>query len=577
MAGFGDRRRIRLAALTVGVGAVAASLVTATFLGRGVALAQESDCAPGAVFTVGGTWNTDASYLVGIEQRYTGHGPQWQELTNSPYSGEDAYDIIPVPYSATIWPLGAVGYNASEAEGRANLEQAVATYQQSCPDSKIVIVGYSQGARIAGDVLTDIGQNRPLEDGTVIDSSKVTGELYSDPRMVGTLWGQGIESALVGVIPGLTMSGPRSGADYGGLPVTTYCIEGDPICDLPDVLHDPIGVVDDFFGYWVKHGQYPYHMYQDPGDDVIWDLGSVDGEMTCTKTGTLENVRTCTISSPSSSAIIVQNLVDAVGLDWSVPDLLPYRFRFPDIIGITLSDFQVPIRWVMDWLPPLPELGYGAYLPNLFDFQDILNGVLQWDSALFKQGVVALAASATSIVLLPVNFVRYWAERIVEGITTVPWGPDSASQTTASQTTASQTIAALSSSPASARSYGVSTLSAGETQEEAEGSGDAQTDGTPGSLGGGTQVPETSTSDSPATPVTTVDTTPSATPEPTGGATPSVTPEPTGSATPSATPGPTADPTPSVTSSPTPETTGSAVPTADGAAVDASKEPVGVG
>ncbi|MGW5522577.1 cutinase family protein [Gordonia sp. NPDC003950] len=559
MAGFGDRRRIRLAALTVGVGAVAASLVTATFLGRGVALADDSPytcTGPGAVFVVGGTWNPD-SYLLGINQRY----------------GAQGYEIVQVPYSATIWPLGSVGYNASEAEGAANLERAVADYQQACDadgTKKVAIVGYSQGARIAGDVLTDIGQNRPLEDGTVIDSSRVTGELYSDPRMVGTLWGQGIESALVGVIPGLTMSGPRSGTDYGGLPVTTYCIEGDPICDLPDVLHDPIGVVDDFFGYWVKHNQYPYHMYQYPGDYVIWDLGPVDGEMTCTQTGTLENVQTCTISSPSSSAIIVQNLVDALGLDWSVPDLLPYRFRFPDIIGITLSDFQVPIRWVMDWLPPLPELGYGAYLPNLFDFQDTLNGVLQWDSALFKQGVVALAASATSIVLLPVNFVRYWAERIVEGITTVPWGPDSSSQSTA----------ALSSSPVAAMSYGVSALSAGETEDEAQGSGDAQTDGTKGSLDGGdTSAPGEVVPDSPATPVTTGETTPPTTPEPTGSATSPATPEPTGSATPPATPEPTADPTPSVTPSPTPETTGSAgaVPTADAAAVDASKEPVGVG
>ncbi len=78
---------------------------------------------------------------------------------------------------------------------------------------------------MAGDVLTDIGANRPvtMDDGStyVISTTDsdgartVSGELYSDPRMSGTLWGQGIEATLVGIIPGLTMSGTRAVTDYG--------------------------------------------------------------------------------------------------------------------------------------------------------------------------------------------------------------------------------------------------------------------------------------------------------------------------------------------------------------------------
>lgn len=418
------------------VGAATVALIAAAFWGHGVASAETAAACsqPGRVFIVGGTWNSDGSYLVGIEQRYTGHGAHWEELPDSPYSGAGAYEIEQVPYSATIWPLGSVGYNASEAEGSANLEQAVAAYQQQCgADKKIVIAGYSQGARIAGDVLTDIGANRSvtMDDGStyVISTTDsdgartVSGELYSDPRMSATLWGQGIEATLVGIIPGLTMSGTRAVTDYGGLPVTTYCIAGDPICDLPDPFHDPIGDLDALLGYWVKHGQYPFHMYQFPGTGTTWYMNGANEPMTCTQSGSLQ---TCTIASPSSMVILAQNLVDALGLHWSVPDLVACRFRLPDIIGITLADFQPPIRWVMDWFPPLPQLGYGAYLPDLYAFENTINGALTWNRELFEEGVQALLASGKSIVALPLNFVKYWAARVVEGITTVPRGSTSA-------------------------------------------------------------------------------------------------------------------------------------------------------
>lgn len=48
-------------------------------------------------------------------------------------------DIAETPYPAEFSP-----YETSEAEGVGNLTELVLDYQAECPDSKIVLMGYSQ-------------------------------------------------------------------------------------------------------------------------------------------------------------------------------------------------------------------------------------------------------------------------------------------------------------------------------------------------------------------------------------------------------------------------------------------------
>lgn len=48
-------------------------------------------------------------------------------------------DIAETPYPAELSP-----YDESEQEGVGNLTQLVSDYQTCCPDSKIVLLGYSQ-------------------------------------------------------------------------------------------------------------------------------------------------------------------------------------------------------------------------------------------------------------------------------------------------------------------------------------------------------------------------------------------------------------------------------------------------
>ncbi len=102
------------------VGAASVALIAAAFWGHGVASAETAAACsqPGRVFIVGGTWNSDGSYLVGIEQRYTGHGAHWEELPDSPYSGAGAYEIEQVPYSATICHSGRSDTTPARPKGR---------------------------------------------------------------------------------------------------------------------------------------------------------------------------------------------------------------------------------------------------------------------------------------------------------------------------------------------------------------------------------------------------------------------------------------------------------------------------
>src|SRR3546814_8797263 len=85
-------------------------------------------------------------------------------------------DLKPVTYPASFWPLGEQTYDQSVAAGAQTLRTEVNAFHAQCPGSEIVVTGYSQGARIAGDVLGDIAR-----DGS-IPQSQVEGVLYADPR-----------------------------------------------------------------------------------------------------------------------------------------------------------------------------------------------------------------------------------------------------------------------------------------------------------------------------------------------------------------------------------------------------------
>ena len=154
--------------------------------------------------------------------------------------------IFTVPYTAQFNnPLGGVkqmSYNDSRAEGTKAAVQAMTDMNNKCPLTSYALLGFSQGAVIAGDIASDIGNGRgPVDDDLVLGVT-----LIADGRRQEGVGqdigpnppGEGAEVTLheVPVLAGLglTMTGPRPGG-FGSLNDKTneICAPGDLICAAP--------------------------------------------------------------------------------------------------------------------------------------------------------------------------------------------------------------------------------------------------------------------------------------------------------------------------------------------------------
>ena len=137
--------------------------------------------------------------------------------------GRDRVEVYTVPYTAQFDnPLSAdkqMSYNDSRAEGTRATVAAMTAMNDRCPLTSYVLVGFSQGAVIAGDLASDIGNGRgPVDEDLVLgvtliaDGRRHPGEgqeIGPNPP------GQGAEITLAEVPAlsalGLTMSGRAAG------------------------------------------------------------------------------------------------------------------------------------------------------------------------------------------------------------------------------------------------------------------------------------------------------------------------------------------------------------------------------
>lgn len=158
----------------------------------------------------------------------------------------DRLEVFTVPYTAQFHnPFsqdGQMTYNDSRAEGFNATVKAMTEMNERCPLTSYVIVGFSQGAVIAGDIASDIGNGRgPVDEDLVLgvtliaDGRRQTGvgvDVGPNPP------GQGAEITLRDVPMldgmGLAMTGPRPGG-FGMLNdrVNEICAPGDLICSAP--------------------------------------------------------------------------------------------------------------------------------------------------------------------------------------------------------------------------------------------------------------------------------------------------------------------------------------------------------
>lgn len=161
--------------------------------------------------------------------------------------GTDRLEVYTVPYTAQFHnPFSSdkqMSYNDSRAEGFRNAVTAMTGMNERCPLTSYVLIGFSQGAVIAGDIASNIGNGRgPVDEDLVLgvtliaDGRRQTGvgqDVGPTPQGVGA-------EITLDEIPllnefGLDMTGPRPGG-FGMLNDRTFeiCARGDLICSAPE-------------------------------------------------------------------------------------------------------------------------------------------------------------------------------------------------------------------------------------------------------------------------------------------------------------------------------------------------------
>ncbi len=153
--------------------------------------------------------------------------------------------IYTVPYTAQFHrPLSnddEKSYNDSRREGTEVTKRAIADMHAKCPLTNYMIVGFSQGAVIGGDIASDIGNGKGPVDENLVRGVTLIADGRRQPGVGVDIGpnppGEGAEVTLQGVpfIPSdMTMTGPRVGG-FGALNDRTnqICAQGDLICAAP--------------------------------------------------------------------------------------------------------------------------------------------------------------------------------------------------------------------------------------------------------------------------------------------------------------------------------------------------------
>lgn len=107
-------------------------------------------------------------------------------------------------------------YLASMSTGRANLKSQINTYLNNCRSTRLILIGYSQGAHVVGDVAVGL---------SAAQRSRVAGiGLIGDPMFNPALRGGVTHNGSRGGMWGKRSSWPS------GLYVTDVCNNGDKVC-----------------------------------------------------------------------------------------------------------------------------------------------------------------------------------------------------------------------------------------------------------------------------------------------------------------------------------------------------------
>lgn len=249
------RRRFRLIIALVVISALAAVvLVLVVLRHKKPGAEQASGCPDVMMVSIPGTWESSA-------QQDPENPTQFPNalLLNVTRPLVAQFDksrlqVYTVPYIAQFHrPLSndnEVDYDVSRRNGTEATTKAITEMAGKCPLTDYVIVGFSQGAVIGGDIASDIGNGR----GPVAADRVLGVTLIADGRRQPGVGqdigpapaGEGAEITLHSVpfIPsGMTMTGERAGG-FGALNDRTnqICGEGDLICAAPSEAFNPLNL-----------------------------------------------------------------------------------------------------------------------------------------------------------------------------------------------------------------------------------------------------------------------------------------------------------------------------------------------
>ncbi|QGU08533.1 Cutinase [Corynebacterium occultum] len=157
-------------------------------------------------------------------------------------------EVWTLPYTAQFRNINAqqeMSYDDSRNEGFARLEAELADTHAECPLTDFIIAGFSQGAVIAGDLASRIGNGHGVVPAERIRGVALVADGRREPgvgQVPGTQVGgvgaeitlQSLNFLIQAVVPGATMRGPREGG-FGELDDRTFdiCAPNDSICDAP--------------------------------------------------------------------------------------------------------------------------------------------------------------------------------------------------------------------------------------------------------------------------------------------------------------------------------------------------------
>ncbi|WP_227978887.1 cutinase family protein [Nocardia spumae] len=205
-------------------------------------------------------------------------------------------DIYTVPYVAqfsnpiALPPDGQESYNNSRTEGTQRAVAELARMSKDCPLTNYVIAGFSQGAVIGGDIAAQIGAGKgPISADQVLgvtliaDGRRVLGDGQAD-EIGNAPPGVGAEVALKGLsVPGITMTGARTGFGTLAGRVNTICAPGDLICDAPQQALNPLNMVPSLMTLVHAVGNPVHSLYntfvvdQDGTTATQWTVGWAEG------------------------------------------------------------------------------------------------------------------------------------------------------------------------------------------------------------------------------------------------------------------------------------------------------------